>query len=92
DDKLLPPDGVYKGEFIINGNSYKSLINIGKNPTFDAEKRTLEVHIPDFNKNIYGEKVKVLFDEKIRDEIKFRTPRELTEQIKKDLEMLKKGK
>ncbi len=92
DDKLLPADGVYKGEFIINGNSYKSLINIGKNPTFDAEERTLEVHIPGFSENIYGEKVKVLFDGKIRDEIKFRTPRELTEQIKRDLEMLKKGK
>ncbi len=91
-DKLLPPDGVYKGEFIINENSYKSLINIGKNPTFDADKRTLEVHMPDFSGNIYGVEAKVLFDEKIRDEIKFKTPEELTKQIKKDLEMLKKGK
>ncbi len=90
-DKLLPADGVYKGEFIINENSYKSLINIGKNPTFDAEKRTLEVHIPEFSENIYGVEGKVLFDEKIRDEIKFKTPEELTKQIKKDLEILKKG-
>ncbi len=91
-DKLLPSDGVYLGEFIINKNSYKSLINIGKNPTFDADKRTLEVHIPDFCENIYGKEVKVLFDKKIRDEIKFKTPEELTKQIKNDLEILKKGK
>ncbi len=91
-DKLLPSDGVYLGEFIINKNSYKSLINIGKNPTFDADKRTLEVHIPDFCENIYDKEAKVLFDRKIRDEIKFKTPEELTKQIKKDLEILKKGK
>lgn len=91
-DKLLPCDGVYSGEFIVNGKNYKSLINIGKNPTFDADKRTLEVHIPGFSENIYGAEVMVLFDEKIRDEIKFKSCEELTKQIKKDLEILKKGK
>lgn len=88
DDKLLPSDGVYTGEIVIDNESYKALINIGKNPTFDADKRTLEVHIPGFSGNIYGAEAQVIFNKKIREEIKFNSPGELTEQIKKDLELL----
>ncbi len=89
EDKLIPPDGVYKGIINIGSKEYKSLINIGKNPTFDAEKRTIEVHIPDFSGDIYDMEVMVLFEEKIRDEIKFESSKQLVEQIKRDLEILK---
>ena len=92
EDKLLPSDGVYIGEIVIDNKVYKSLINIGKNPTFDADKRTLEVHIPGFSGDIYEKEARVIFYKKIREEIKFNSPEELTQQIKKDLELLKKGK
>ena len=87
-DKLMPDDGVYTGIIEIENKQYKSLINIGKNPTFNAEKRTLEVHIPEFSKNIYEEEVKVLFDRKIRGEIKFESSSQLVKQIKEDLKFL----
>lgn len=89
-DKLLPPDGVYSGAIILNKKRHRALINIGKNPTFKAKKRTLEVHIPNFCEDIYKAEAQVLFDRKIREEIKFNSPEELTAQIKKDLKVLEK--
>jgi len=85
DAKLLPPDGVYKGRIEIGENSYKAVINIGKNPTFDAKNRTVEVHIPNFEGDVYGESVRVEFAEKIRGEIKFGSVEELIAQIKRDV-------
>lgn len=87
-EKQMPSDGVYKGFFEVDKKRYKSLINVGKNPTFNAEKRTLEVHIPDFCRDIYEMDAIVYFDRKIRDEIKFNSPEELVTQIKKDLKSL----
>ena len=87
-DKLIPSDGVYTGKLEALGENYKCLINVGKNPTFEAEKRTLEAHIPDFNGDLYNKTVRVLFDKKIREEIKFNSPDELVEQINKDLRCL----
>lgn len=88
-DKLIPPDGVYTGIFEVSKQKYKCLINIGKNPTFDAEKRTLEVHIPEFSGDLYNKPARVLFDAKIREEIKFNSSDELVEQINKDLTYLR---
>lgn len=88
EDKLIPSDGVYTGIFEVFEKKYKCLINIGKNPTFDAEKRTLEVHIPDFSGDLYNKPARVLFDRKIREEIKFNSSDELAEQINKDLAYL----
>ena len=87
-DKLMPDDGVYTGIIEIENKQYKSLINVGKNPTFNAEKRTLEVHIPKFSKDIYEKEVKVLFDKKIRGEMKFESSSQLVKQINEDLELL----
>ncbi len=89
-DKLLPPDGVYFGFTEIEERSYKSVINIGKNPTFNAKMRTIESHILGYDKEIYKMSVKVGFLEKIRDEIRFSSVDELTEQIKKDIEIVER--
>ncbi len=89
EDKLIPPDGVYTGIFEVFEKKYKCLINVGKNPTFDAEKRTVEVHIPEFSGDLYNKPARVLFDRKIREEIKFNSSGELVEQINKDLAYLK---
>lgn len=85
-DKLLPSDGVYMGTIEIDSKSHRALINIGKNPTFDAQSRTVEVHIPNFYADIYGKSVRVEFLEKIRDEIKFDSVDQLIEQIKTDVD------
>ena len=83
--KLLPCDGVYKGR--IEGKN--AVINIGKNPTFAAEKRTVEVHIIDEDKNLYGESITVQITERIRGEIKFSKKEDLISRIKMDIASIK---
>ena len=82
--KLLPKDGVYKGRVCGMG----AVVNVGKNPTFDAEKRTVEVHIPKENADLYGKSITVEITDKIRDEIKFKNKEGLISRIKKDIEIL----
>ncbi len=80
-EKLLPPDGVYYGK--INGRD--AVINIGRNLTFGAEKRTFEAHIIDFKGNIYGAVVTAELIEKIRDVMKFDNVDELIKRINADV-------
>lgn len=85
DEKLLPADGVYYGKAL----GFDAVINIGKNPTFDAKKRTVEVHIPEFSKDIYGKFLEVEFLERIRNDIKFDSIENLIMQINKDIDYVK---
>lgn len=89
-DKMLNlPDGVYAVEIEVLGKKYMGIANYGSNPTVtDDTQKTLEVHIIDFNEDIYGQIVKVNFLTKIRDERKFQSLTELKSQIKKDIECL----
>ena len=78
--------GVYKVLVEYNGETYKGIANYGLRPTVSHnEKCELEVHILDFDKEIYGEKIKVRFLKKIRDEQRFDSLDELKEQIKLDI-------
>lgn len=65
---------------------YDGVANIGKNPTFGNMPMSYEVHIFDFNQNLLGEKIKIHFIDRIRDEKKFSGIGELEEQIKKDIQ------
>ena len=65
------------------------MCTIGKNPTFNAEERTLEAHIIDYYGDLYGSIITVEFIEKIRDDIKFDDINELIKQIQKDVEYVK---
>lgn len=89
EDKLLPADGVYFALTHIEGKSYKSAVNIGKNPTFNAKERTIESFILDFHGELYGKVLKIEFLEKIRDDKKFESIDALKEQIEKDIEKIK---
>lgn len=84
-EKLLPADGVYYGKML----GMSAVINIGKNPTFNADKRTVEVHIPDFLGDLYDKNAEVEFLEKIRDDIKFDSIDNLIVQINKDIDYVK---
>ncbi len=83
--ELLPPRGVYAVQCLLGGRKYDGVLNVGLNPTFSGEKLTVEVHIMDFDKNIYGEFLDVLFVERLRDEIRFDGPEQLVAQIRKDV-------
>lgn len=82
--------GVYKVEVEYQGQIYQGIANYGLHPTVsESERPTLEVHILNFDKEIYGEKIKVAFLKKIRDEKKFESLDELKLQIQKDIEASK---
>ena len=66
-------------------SKYKGVANIGYSPTFTDQKFTVEVHILNFNKDIYKQQIRVNFIKRIRDEKKFSNINELSEQIKKDI-------
>ncbi len=88
--KVIPKIGVYRGFCEYGGTIYKAMINIGYNPTFNNQLMSVEAHILDFEKNIYGEKIKIYFLDRIRDEKKFSGIEELKEQLIKDKSITEK--
>ncbi len=84
-DELCPKTGIYAVTVEYNNRIYKSVANIGYSPTFDDNEFTVEVHLLDFAENIYDEKIRVNFIERIRDEKKFADISELKEQINQDI-------
>jgi len=85
-DKLIPANGVYAVLVKIDETTYGGMLNIGFRPTFDGKKQTIEVNIFDFNEDIYGMEIGIDLVSHIRQEVKFNSVNELTEQIKKDKE------
>lgn len=86
-DKLIPGIGVYAVLIDWKGNSYKGMMNIGRRPTLDnGDAVSLEVHIINFDADIYHQQLKVTFIRKIRDEKKFDSVDALIEQLKSDKE------
>ena len=79
--------GVYSVWVIVNNEIYSGIANYGIRPTFNQDIPLVEVHIFDFNEDIYDMEIKVQFQEKIREEIKFEGIEELLKQIKKDISM-----
>ncbi len=84
-DELCPKTGIYAVTVECRGNQHNGVANIGYSPTFEDHEFTVEVHILDFNDNIYGEKIRVNFIKRLRDEIKFSNISALIDQIKKDI-------
>ena len=84
DEKLLPADGVYVSLVNVRGTVYRGITNVGNNPTFDSDKRTVETNIINFDADIYGEDVLVGFYDWIRTEQKFSSMDELKEQLARD--------
>lgn len=87
---LLPKNGVYETQVKLENKILNGITNIGVKPTFGGGKALVETHILDFDGDIYGKTIDILFGRRIREESKFKSPEELSRQIKKDLESLKK--
>lgn len=87
-EKVVIPYGVYRVKVKYESDIYKGMLNFGIKPTIDNtnKKPVAEVHILDFDKDIYGEFIEISVLDKIRDEQRFNSLSELKEQIKKDLE------
>ena len=87
-DLLLPPRGVYAVNARLKNQYFAGAANIGVRPTVNQPKPALrfEVHLLDFNQQIYGEELEIVFAEKIRDERRFNSLDELKSQIRRDLD------
>lgn len=81
---LVPGNGVYVCILTFEDQNYQGMLNIGKRPTVDGKERRIELHIFNFNTNIYGKKIKISLIKKIRDEVKFKNLDELKKQLEKD--------
>jgi riboflavin kinase / FMN adenylyltransferase len=84
--KILPRDGVYAVEVETAYGWFHGMLNIGIRPTVNdnPDHKTIEVHIIDFDRDIYGRQIDIHFVERIRDEMKFQSIKELKEQLIKD--------
>jgi riboflavin kinase/FMN adenylyltransferase len=82
---IIPAHGVYAVRLFVRDRFYDGIANIGMRPTFDKNVLTIEVHIFDFDEDIYGEDISLYFIGKIRDEKKFGSADELILQIRTDV-------
>lgn len=87
---VMPKQGVYATVCEINGREFASITNIGCRPTFGKGQITCETHLPGFEGELYGKTVKLSFTEYIREEIKFKNAKELSDQINNDLKHIEK--
>jgi riboflavin kinase/FMN adenylyltransferase len=90
EEVLVPRPGIYAVWAVYEGQRFLGVANLGWNPTFQDHKFSIEVHILNFDKEIYGQPLRVEFVERQRDEVTFRGPEELIAQIKKDVEQAKR--
>ena len=88
-NELFPPDGVYAAKAWFREQEYGGVVNIGIRPTIENEsgERTLELHLVDFDQQIYGEDIEVAFVQYLRAEQKFAGVDELRGQIRRDAEL-----
>jgi riboflavin kinase / FMN adenylyltransferase len=86
--KLIPSNGVYAAEVKLDAKTYPGMLSIGSNPTVnsDIRFRSIEVHILNFDEDIYGREISVIFRKRLRDERKFDNLKQLTEQMEQDKE------
>ena len=83
-DMVTPPNGVYVTYCTYNGHRYPSVTNVGHKPTIGQYEKNVETHIFNFDKELYGKHINVEFLQKTRDEVKFDSVEELSEQILRD--------
>ena len=84
-EQALPADGVYATWAYINGKAYQSMTNVGKQPTFAGNQRTVEVYILDYHSDLYGRELKIDIMAQVRSEERFDTADELKKQITEDI-------
>lgn len=87
---VIPPDGVYAAKVHLGEEEYVAVTNIGSNPTVaDTDRITVESHIMNFDRDIYGKEIKVEFIKRIRPEVKFDSLDALRRQIIADMNSVK---
>ena len=85
--RALPPHGVYAVHAEFGGRRHRAVLNIGLRPTLQNPQPQLrvEAHLIDYAGDLYGQELEVAFVEKLRDERKFASLKELRDQIARDI-------
>ncbi len=84
--KLLPANGVYIIEVLIDEILYPAMLNIGHRPSFEGKDKTIEFHIPNFEADLYDKEVTIYFRKHLRSEKKFDSTNDLIKQLEHDKE------
>jgi riboflavin kinase/FMN adenylyltransferase len=84
DKELHIESGVYAVNIVVHNQSYNGMLYVGTRPTFNLHERSIEIHIFEFNDNIYHRQISFKILHKIRDEIKFDSTEKLIEQLHQD--------
>ena len=82
---LIPKDGVYAVTATVDGRTHKAAANVGPAPTFGVDTRTVEVHLIDFDGDMYGTELRVEFVRRLRDTQAFPGIAELVAQLRRDV-------
>lgn len=85
-EAIVPLKGVYITDTKIDGITYKSVTNVGVNPTFHGQNLTIETHVLEFEGDLYSQDIEVSFIKRLRDEITFQHVEDLIRQIKSDIQ------
>ena len=90
-DKLIPAGGIYACWAYLGDQKHKAAVNIGTNPTFTPDKKTMsvEAYLLDFDRDIYDETLQLEFVSRLRDELTFDSVDALVTQISKDVEVVR---
>jgi riboflavin kinase / FMN adenylyltransferase len=84
EEQVIPANGVYAGWAQLGDERFMAVTNIGIRPTFDGKAVTVEAHLLDFDRDIYGKTLDLSFDFRLRGEKKFNGLQELIDQIQTD--------
>ena len=89
--QISPSNGIYAGWVKIEGDSIwrEAAISTGIRPHYNGVKKILEVHLLFFSGNLYKKRLRVAFIEKVRDELKFDSEKDLIKQMEKDCKFIK---
>jgi riboflavin kinase/FMN adenylyltransferase len=90
-DKLVPPAGIYAVRGVLKSGAYTGALHLGPRPTFKGSPPTIELHLLDFERDIYGEEVRVDFVEHLRNIEPFSTVEALVQQIRSDVTEAKRA-
>ena len=84
-DKLIPPTGIYAVRAVTRSGTFEGALHLGPRPTFVGAPPTIELHLIDFDGNLYGEDVRVDFVHRLRDVVHFDSVPDLVTQMREDV-------
>jgi riboflavin kinase/FMN adenylyltransferase len=90
-ERIIPANGVYATWARLGSETFPAATNIGGRPTFAGDDITIEAHLLDFDRDIYGDRLELAFEKRLRPERKFSGLEELAKQIRADIDATRRS-